>query len=725
MAAAFNKLVPFFCAIAMLPAFAGDLPTAPVRKVDDTYFGTTVSDDYRYFEDVRNTEVANWIKTHSDYAYDTLHHIGGRDALLADLKKLEASVSARVQQVIRASGDTWFYLKRGAGDNQYKLCMRTGLNGQEAVLVDPEEVTRRTGKPHAINYFIPSPDGRYVAYGISQQGSENASLYVLDVRSGRHLGEPITRADFGVPDWAPDSKSLNVLRLQELKPGMQPTEKYQHAAMWRIALPSGALSPQPVFSDQSPGLDIKAAEFPFTATSADGRWIFGGVVNGTQRELKIFVTKSGGKPAWRQLVATADAVTDFAYMNDKLYLLSHLQAPRSQVKVLDLRRPKPAAVTLVAQSDRVITKIGAASDALYIEARDGNIKRLSRLGYRDGAKPQDVKLPLDGSFELHGIGNNNGSTNQRFPGLLLDLQSWTQARQIYTVAADGTVSNTGLQPQGPYDAPDDIETREVLVRSHDGAMVPLSIMYRKGTRLDGSNPTLLYGYAAYGVTEEPRFAVHRLTWINHGGVWAEANPRGSGVFGEEWYRGGHQQTKPNTWKDFIACAEYLIAQNYTRPEKLGIWGASAGGILVGRAMTERPDLFAAVISGVGVSDTLRLEATPNGVPNIPEYGSVKTEAGFKGLLAMSTLAHVQDRTAYPALLAYGGFNDPRVEIWQSAKLAARMLAASGSGKPVLLRVDYDAGHGMGSTLLQRTEERADIFSFLLWQFGQPEYALKP
>lgn len=725
MAAAFNKLVLICCAIAALPAFADDLPTAPVRTVEDTYFGVTVSDDYRYFEDVKNPEVAHWIKAHSDHAHNTLRRIGARQDLLADLQKLETSVSARVIQATRAAGDTWFYQKRGAADNQFKLCMRIGLNGKEVVLVDPDAIAKRTGKPHAINYFMPSPDGRYLAYGLSPQGSESASLYLLDVRSRRHLGKPVTRADFGNPDWAPDSKSLNLLRLQELKPGMNATEKYQHAAVWRIDLPSARLSARPLFSEKSPGVDITPAELPFTASSADGRWIIGAAVNGVQRELKVFVAKAGAKPIWRQVVAQEDAVTEVEYMNDKLYLLSHLQAPRSQVKVLDLGQPQAAPKTVVAESSRVITSIGAASDALYIEAREGNIKRLSRLAYRDGAQPEDVKLPLDGTFNLHEMESNFGASSQRFPGLVLDLQSWTQARQIYSVAADGTVTNTQLQPQGPYDAPADIETREVLVRSHDGAMVPLSIMYRKGTKLDGSNPTLLYGYASYGITEEPRFSVYRLAWINRGGVWAVANPRGSSVFGEEWYRGGFQETKPNTWKDFIACAEYLIAQNYTKPAKLGIYGGSAGGILVGRAMTERPDLFAAVVSAVGVSDTIREEFTPNGVPNIPEFGTVKTEAGFKSLLAMSTLAHVKDGTAYPALLAYGGFNDPRVEIWESAKLAARVKAASSSDKPVLLRVDYDAGHGIGSTRQQQIEERADVFAFMLWQFGQPGYALKP
>jgi prolyl oligopeptidase len=284
------------------------------------------------------------------------------------------------------------------------------------------------------------------------------------------------------------------------------------------------------------------------------------------------------------------------------------------------------------------------------------------------------------------------------------------------------VRNTGLQPVGPYDAPTDIEATEVLVKSHDGAMVPMSIIHRKGMKLDGTNPTLLYGYGSYGITEEPRFRGSVKAWTDAGGVWAVANPRGTSVFGEDWYRGGFQATKPNTWKDFIACAEYLVAQGYTKPARLGILGGSAGGILVGRAMTERPDLFAAVIAAAGALDTLRFELTPNGVPNIPEFGSVKTEAGFRALQAMSTYANIKDGTPYPAVLLSGGVNDPRVEVWESTKTAARLQAATTSGKPVLLRLDYEAGHGIGNTKKQQFEELADWFAFLLWQMGVDGYA---
>ena len=254
--------------------------------------------------------------------------------------------------------------------------------------------------------------------------------------------------------------------------------------------------------------------------------------------------------------------------------------------------------------------------------------------------------------------------------------------------------------------------------------MPLSIILKKSVVLDGTNPTILYGYASYGITEEPYFSVSRLAWLDAGGVFAVANPRGSSVYGQDWYKAGFQATKPNTWKDFIACAEWLISNRWTSSSKLGIWGGSAGGILVGRAMTDRPDLFAAVVPQVGLLDAVRAEVTPNGVPNIPEFGTRTTEAGFKALLEMSTYHKIRDGMKYPAVLFIHGVNDPRVEVWQSTKTAARLAAATASNKPILLRLDYDAGHGIGSTKSQVLQERADTFAFFLWQMGVPDFQPK-
>ena len=296
--------------------------------------------------------------------------------------------------------------------------------------------------------------------------------------------------------------------------------------------------------------------------------------------------------------------------------------------------------------------------------------------------------------------------------------------------APGRYEDTGLRDaRRPAGAPE-LEVSEVTVPSFDGAPVPLAIVHRKGLVLDGSNPTLLIGYGAYGLSMEAQYDLPGLAWIERGGVVALANVRGSGAYGEAWYRAGFKSTKSNTWKDGIACARYLIERKYASPKTLGIWGRSAGGIFVGRAVTSAPELFAAAIFDVGTMDAVRSELSANGVTNISEFGTVKKPDEFRALLEMSTYHQIKDGVAYPAVLLVHGMNDPRVDVWQSGKAAARLQAASTSGKPVLLRLDEQAGHGGGSTAQQAFSLRADIYSFLLWQFGklpsaQPQAAAQP
>jgi prolyl oligopeptidase len=302
------------------------------------------------------------------------------------------------------------------------------------------------------------------------------------------------------------------------------------------------------------------------------------------------------------------------------------------------------------------------------------------------------------------------------------MTSWARAPRIYSYdPATRQIADTKLQPLGPNDNPTDITSDEVQVKSWDGVSVPLSIVYKRGLKMDGSNPAWITGYGAYGISLDPSFNPILLAWLEKGGVYAVAHPRGGGENGEDWHKWGMKLTKPNTWRDFIACAEYLIDQKFTSSAKLGGSGTSAGGITIGRTFTERPDLFAAVLDRVGVSNALRSEFSPNGPPNIPEFGSVKSQWGFEDLYTMDAYLHVRNGVRYPAVMLTTGFNDPRVASWEPAKMAARLQAATASGRPILLRVDYAAGHGIGSTRTQVEEELADEMSFMLWQFGVPGF----
>lgn len=324
-------------------------------------------------------------------------------------------------------------------------------------------------------------------------------------------------------------------------------------------------------------------------------------------------------------------------------------------------------------------------------------------------------MPFDGNIALDG-------GDSRLDGALFDLSAWTRAPKIYEYIPDKkAVEDTKLQTLGKFDEPSEIESIEIKVPSHDGTMIPLSLIFKKGIVLDGSHPTLLSGYGAYSITIDPYFTPLWLAWIEQGGVLAFAHVRGGGEYGEEWHQGGMMQNKPNTWRDFIACAEFLVRSRYTSPTRLAGEGGSAGGILIGRAITERPDLFAAALDDVGLSDMIRDMFSPDGPLNVPEYGDLKTKQGFENLYEISAYYHVKDGVRYPATMITTGMNDPRVVPWEPGKMAARMEAAT-NGKPVLLRVDYHGGHGtIGGTRAQTEELLADQWSFLFWQFGLPGY----
>jgi prolyl oligopeptidase len=301
--------------------------------------------------------------------------------------------------------------------------------------------------------------------------------------------------------------------------------------------------------------------------------------------------------------------------------------------------------------------------------------------------------------------------------VLYTLEGWTQPARIFALRGERS-TDTGLQPGVAPPGLPELQVTDVEVPSHDGVRVPMTILHRKGLALDGRNPVLLNGYASYGFSETAYYAPTQMAWFEKGGVLAFANPRGSGVYGDEWHRAGFKQTKANTWLDGVACARWLIDKGYGSPATMGVMGTSAGGIFVGRVVTSAPELFAAAVFNVGELDAVRSEESANGATNTSEFGTVKDASEFAALLRMSTYHAIADGTAYPAVLLVHGMNDPRVDVWHSAKTAARLLAASSSGKPVLLRLDLEAGHGVGSTTNQRHAMWADIYAFLLWQMGK-------
>ena len=713
----------FLPAAAFLPILLAAQPVAPVRPVTDTYFGTPVVDNYRYMEKTDDPEVKAWMKGQADHTRAVLDSLPGRAALLDRITAL-SNASVRRGGFVRR-GRRYFFQVSQPGDPVPRLCFRDGLKGDERLLIDPGKLGQGTATHYALDWYTPSWDGKRLAYGVSSGGSEASVLHVMDVETGKDLGEAIDRANGSVVSWRPDNRSFFYMRFLKVAPGTPLAEQMYNARTYLHVIgshPDGEGDPAVFGRGVAKGLDVPSGEGTYVHSWPGSPYVIA-VANHNMDENPptLFVARldqvRGSATPWRRLARVEDGVREFTVSGSTFIFLSQQGAPRGRLLSLDLAHPDLAkAKVLLPEGKVVLAGLAQAREGLYLRARDGAVARILRVGL-DGSHGE-VPLPFLGNAFL-------SATDPREPGVLLNVQNWVESPRLVTYEPGAAaVADTGLIPAAKLDT-SQVAVTETFATSYDGTRVPLSIIMRKDLALDGTHPALLRGYGSYGLSMESQFQTTLLAWVERGGVLAIAHIRGGGELGEDWHLGGQKLTKTNTILDFIACAQHLVDAKYTRPGLLACNGGSAGGITVGGAMTIRPDLFAVVLDQVGMSDALRTETEPNGPPNIPEFGSVSTEAGFHGLYAMSAYAHVRDGVAYPAVLFTTGANDPRVSPWHMAKMAARVQAATSSGKPVLLRVDYDAGHGIGSTRAQRNAELADLMAFSLWQMGDPAFQPRP
>jgi prolyl oligopeptidase len=707
--------------------------TAPSVPATDTYHGVAVPDLFRNLENLKDPDTRQWLLGEGERAAAQLARIDGRDALRERITELADSSGDVAYGFVRRPGGRLFYLKRPKGESQFKLVLRQGLRGAERVLVDPQVLSQAAGVPHAINYFQPSWDGRTLAYGLSAGGSEQASLHVVDVASGRLLRPAIPRAVQGNIHWSPDDRWLSFNQIRALPADAPESEYYLDTTVFVLDRLHPKRQPRAVFGPLvNPELRLDRLDVGELKFAVDSNTMVARTTDTTVPEGKLFVAPVAalgrGKIAWQQISTAADKITDVQARGNTLYLRTYADAPRGRIVALDLAHPQLArAVTVVPEPERgVLESFTLGRQALYADVRSGFGTRVWRYDLPQGGKGTRAAKPVHGVDPAPTLAGSTYAivdSRAKRQELWLASTTWTTPSRVYAVNRDGGVSDTGLRrAQVPAGTPDLVVT-EVEVPSHDGVKVPLAVLHRKGLVLDGRNPTLLDGYGAYGITTDAYYDPKLFAWLERGGVMAFVNPRGSGAYGDAWHRAGFKTTKSNTWKDGIAAARWLIAQGYASPATLGVEGGSAGGIFAGRAVTEAPELFVAAIFNVPLMDTVRAELSANGATNTSEFGTVKVESEFKALLEMSTYHQIRDGTAYPAVLLVHGLNDPRVDVWHSAKAAARLQQASTSGKPVLLRLDAQAGHGIGSTAQQAHAMLADEWAFLLWQMGK--LGLKP
>ncbi|HEY1867342.1 MAG TPA: prolyl oligopeptidase family serine peptidase [Candidatus Cybelea sp.] len=698
-------------------------PIPPQRPVGVTKYGISVTDPYRYFENMKDPVVVSFFSDQNRYARAVLANLGTPRQQLFDRIAALDNAGSSVTGVTR-DGPYFFYLKLKPGDNSPKLYVRNVDGGDERVLIDPQTLAT-SGKHFTINYFLPSLDGSRVAYGISEGGSEAAVIHVVETATARVLPDAIDRAYYvGVTSWLPDNQSFYYVRFPKMKPGEPETDKETRAVAYLHVLGRDPDRDVPIFGYKvNPQIPFGATDFPIVVYSPASPYMLAVAVHGVQNEVTIYAARTGpiasSDVAWRTVATTADDVTAYDLTSATIYLLTHKNAATYKVVSTSLDAPNVAAAqTVIPAGVPIVENISVAADGLYVLSRNGGFGRITRVALDSDGAPgaaTNLTLPFQGYI-------NTIVTDPREAGVTFGMTGWTHSQLYYTADANGTVSDTHLKELANVDM-SPYTSSEVTARSQDGTMVPLSIVYRKDLKLDGTHPTYLEGYGAYGIELNPSFSATRVAWMERGGVFAVCHPRGGGWFGEAWHQAGMITTKPHTWQDFIACGRYLIDHHYTSSAHLAGEGTSAGGITIGRAITTQPHLFAAALDVVGASNAFRMEFSPNGPPNIPEFGTQRNQVGFKALYAMDAYEHVIPGTAYPGVMLVTGYNDPRVSSWELAKFTARLQKATTSGRPILLRVDYDAGHGFLAASRKQSEELlTDEYAFLLWQCGDPAFA---
>ncbi|HTX17710.1 MAG TPA: prolyl oligopeptidase family serine peptidase, partial [Bacteroidota bacterium] len=669
------------------------------------YGDLKVVDDYQWLDNLQDPPVRAWNDAQNAYSRKYFDGVSCLPAVRERLKELEGNA-------VSTYYDFWyrtrlFALKMEPPKNQPMIVTFPSVidTAGETVVVDPNAID--PSGTTSIDWFRPSRDGKLVALSLSKNGSEDGTLYIFDVSTGKALSDTIPRVQYptasGSAEWNADNSGLYYTRYpQGTERPKEDLNFYQQIYYHKLGTP--------VASDTY----VVGKEFPRIAdcslsSSHDGKNILVSVENGDGGEYEHFLRKGNGP--WQQITQFSNKVVDVLFGSDgNLYLLSHDGAPNGKILSMPLANPNLAsAKVLVPESNVSISAFLPTKSALYVVNMVGGPSTVSALTLSGQPIGTIATEPVASAGGLVGVGGDS---------VLMAEETYLTPLGWYL--CEPTVQRMPERLAFSTPATEDFsafEVRRDTAISKDGTKVPLSIIMKKGTPLNGQNPTILYGYGGFGISNEPHYEAHLKVWLEQGGIYAIANTRGGGEFGEAWHQAGMLTKKQNVFDDFIACERYLVEKKYTSPKRLAIEGGSNGGLLMGAVLTQEPLLCRAVVSYVGIYDMLRVETFANGQFNVTEYGTVKNPEQLKAMYAYSPYQHVVDGTSYPAVLFLTGDNDGRVDPANSRKMLARLQAATTSGYPVLLRTDAQAGHGIGTGLEARVAQRADVEAFLFDQLG--------
>lgn len=687
-------------------------PRAEKKPQIDSYFGVDVRDDFQWMEKPDSPEVKNFATEQNDRTRKFFDAIPERATIKATLTDWYSKISPSYFGM--HDSPTGLFVNKFAPPKQQALLVLIQSPNDPAsakIILDPETLDP-SGKT-TIDWWVPSHNGKLVAVSISKNGSEDGTLHFYDVATGKPLPDKIPRVQYptggGSVAWNADDSGVYYTRYPA--PGEKPeADVHFYQTVWFHKLGDDTAKEVYSIGKNFP----RIAEIELESTE-DGAYVLASVANGDGGDFAHYVMPlKGGKCEWTQVTKFTDAIRLAVPGKDgSLYLLSRRDAPHGKILRLRLETPNLAFATeVVPQGDGVIQGMEPGKTNLYVRDLLGGPSRLRRFDL-DGKNGREVTTPPVTSIREM-VQRDDGS-------LLFRISSYVEPTAWYDFdPANGTTQKTALAASSPVDF-SDVQVERVYAPVLDGSntKIPINILKPKGLAMDGKVPAILYAYGSYGISMEPGFDFTRKLWLERGGIYAIANLRGGGEYGEEWHKAANLTKKQTTFDDLAACAKFLEEAGYTNPQKLAIEGGSAGGLLMGAALTQHPELYRAVVSYVGIYDSLRTELEPNGEFNITEFGTVKDRAQFKALYEYSPYHRVKKGIKYPAVLLTTGMNDGRVASFHSLKMTAALQEATESSRPILLRVNFDAGHGQGTSLNTQLDEDADVWSFLFQQLDVP------
>jgi prolyl oligopeptidase len=678
------------------------IPKAKVAPVEETVQGHKIVDPYRYLENADDPATTHWVDQELAYTRSLLDPLPGRDKINSRLTQLLSIGSIGIPQV---GGKYYFHTRRDAGQNQPVLYIREGLNGEDRVLLDINKLS--TDGTVALDWWYPTDDGKYLAYGTSPNGNEESTLRIIEPATGRTLPDTIDRTNAASLAWLHDDSGFYYTRYPK-KGDVPEGEEVYHRHVFFHALGTDPAKDPLIF-----GEGRKLADWPDISLSDDDRWLLINIGDGiTKVELFLLDRQSHNPPV--EITAGKDFLYAAEVFHNKIYIMTNDGAPRLRVLVADAANPtRENWQQLIPESDAVMQNASIAGGKLFVQY-EHNVASELKVFSLEGKELAKIPQPALGNvYEM--------SDRYDRDELFFGFQSFTVPPSIYRYDLKSGSSTLWARVDAPSIDSAAYDVRQEWYRSKDGTKVPMFVVCKKGLVRDGKNPTLLTGYGGFDISYSPSFSRAAYLWLEHGGVFAVANIRGGSEFGEDWHHGGMLEKKQNVFDDFIAAAEYLIAQKYTSRDHLAIQGGSNGGLLMGAMITQRPDLFHVVVCQVPLLDMLRYQNFKIAKLWVPEYGSADDPKQFDFIYAYSPYHHVQPGVEYPAILFMTADSDSRVDPMHAKKMAALMQAEAKNGasreRPILLRIDNKAGHGIGKPVNKLVEENTDIYSFLFWQLG--------